>query len=209
MENFITFLQYCINVLSPIVSLGVSVVAIWVTLYTVNKQNKASLFEKRLEVFCLLNFISDFAISIKGSFESTSIDGYVNENVYLLMVWVNNRLVFSNKSNDDERIKLVSKAMKGKPSQELINVMRPYLLHDLHLLHQGVYIFKGPIADAIEETANSYESFIGNLLTIPNGNGVHSADKAKEYFDDFLKVSLKWREDSRIKKALDKDMHII
>lgn len=120
MENFITFLQYCINVLSPIVSLGVSVVAIWVTLYTVNKQNKASLFEKRLEVFRLLNFISDFAISIKSSFESASIDGYVNENVYLLMVWVNNRLVFSNKSNDDERIKLVSKAMKGKPSQELI-----------------------------------------------------------------------------------------
>lgn len=209
MENFITFLQYCINVLSPIVSLGVSIVAIWVTLYTVNKQNKASLFEKRLDVFCLLTFISDFATSIKGSFEATSTDGYVNVNVNLLTVWVNNRLVFSNKANDNERLKLVSDAMKGKPSQELINVMKPYLLHDLHLLRQGVYMFKGSIADAIEETANSYESFIGNLLTIPNGNGVHSGDKAKEYFDDFLKVSLKWREDSRIKKALDEDMHII
>ncbi len=224
MESIIYFIQGWFEYISETASLLLSVIAIWATLYTVSKQNKTALFEKRLEVLRLLDFISVYAASIKNSFNSTSdislkdndskdsevrYKEYIDMNVTLLSVWVNQRLIYSKRFTDDKRIELMSRAMKGKRDQELIDIMEPYFFHDLGILHQGIYIFKGPIANEIEETADSYKKFIDNLMAIPYGHGFHSGENAKKYCDDFVKAGLRWSENSKVKKKLDKDMRIV
>lgn len=222
MGSILLFINRWFENISTIASLVLSIIAVWATLYTVKKQNITSLFEKRLEVFRLLNFISHYAQIIASNtnaepgdsvmqidLKTASSNEYLDWNAILLSVWVNQRLIYSKKHTDDNRLRLMYRAMNGKTDQELINVMEPYFLYDLHTLRQGTYIFKGSLAAVIEETANYYESFIDNLLALPRGNGAHSVEKAKHYFDNFVKVGLKWSKDARIRKALNKDMRII
>ena len=46
-----------VNLLFSIATLLLSVIAIAVSIYTVHKQNKLHLFDKRYDVFCILNFL--------------------------------------------------------------------------------------------------------------------------------------------------------
>lgn len=221
--NYVIILNMNSNVcksfeyISTIVSILLATVAIWATIYTTRKQNKTAMFEKRLEVFRLINFILDFYLSIYDfDYEITSEDEkcddlfkyLMDQNKMIYIIWVNQRLIYSQTCHDDIRLDLYQRAIKGNRDRELHDIMLSYLLYDLNVLQQGEYIFKGKISKTIEKTKNTYYNLIDNLLMIPNGNGTHSIDYAKKYYNDFEIVCKKW-ENPKIKKRLKKDMNII
>lgn len=212
-SNFNDYFEY----VTTITSILLATVAIWATIYTTRKQNKTAMFEKRLKVFRLINFISDFYFSIRDmNYEINSDDEewedlfefLMYENKMIFSIWVSQRLTYSQTCSNPTCPDLLQRAMKGDRDRELHDIMQSYFFHDLNILQQGEYVFKGELAKTIKETRETYYNLIGNLLMLPNGNGAHSIDFAKKYFNDFKIVEQKWQ-NPRMRKRLKKDLSII
>ena len=130
------------------------------------------------------------------------------ENKMIFSIWVNQRLTYSQTCSNPTYLDLSQRAMKGDRDRELHDIMQSYFFHDLNILQQGEYVFKGELAKTIKETRETYYNLIDNLLMMPNGNGAHSTDFAKKYFNDFKIVEQKWQ-NPRMRKRLKKDLSII
>ena len=212
-SNFNDYFEY----VTTITSILLATVAICATIYTTRKQNKTAMFEKRLKVFRLINFISDFYFSIRDmNYEINSDDEewedlfefLMYENKMIFSIWVSQRLTYSQTCSNPTCPDLLQRAMKGDRDRELHDIMQSYFFHDLNILQQGEYVFKGELAKTIKETRETYYNLIDNLLMLPNGNGAHSIDFAKKYFNDFKIVEQKWQ-NPRMRKRLKKDLSII
>ncbi len=215
----VTVTKDCVDYLSAIVPIVLSVVAIGISIRVAKQQNNIALFEKRYQTYELLQFIGDFCSNGISPFSRETIERLKNpeseEEVgeyqkavcVLLSLWVCKRIMLDGKMSDEERTRHAVTCIKGEPDPELARLMNSFLERDRSELDKAVLLFDYGTT-LIKETADAYQDLCQQMLMCIGKNKAHVVDGFYDKLKRFIDVADKWAIGSSTMDRLQKEIRL-
>ena len=216
----ITVTKDCIDYLSAIVPILLSVVAIVISIRVANQQNRIALFEKRYQTYELLQFIGDYCANcispssrekieyLKNPGNEKEVKEYQKTVCILLSLWVCKRNMLEGKMSDEERTKHTLTCINGKTDYELANLMNSFVQRDRSELDKASLLFDNKTSSLIKETADAYEELCRQMLICIQGNKSHATEGFDVKLSRFIKVARKWAIGSQTMMELQKEIRL-
>lgn len=216
----VTVTKDCVDYLSAVVPILLSVIAICISIYFAKQQNNIALFEKRYHAYELLQFIGDFCSSgispssrekverFKNSESKEEIQEYQKTICALLSLWVCKRLILDGQMPDEERTRLVVDCINGKTDYDLARIMDTFLQEDRRELDRAALLFDYKTTKLIKETAETYQELCEQMLMCIQKNKTHVVDGFDIKLSQFIDVAENWVIGSKTMNKLQNEIRL-